>query len=291
GRPLNLEGVSVWCDHLEGTMHVCGIETTEAIPASRLVDPDQWRREVARFEADRPLTAVIANYCDLDIDRNVLKMRLADTKCRVISLATPNELYGSLRSGLIDVCVLDLDTDSEDAIDVLRCARETHFDGHILLSSSDAEAAQMASLDPIGRTHFLRKPIDCDAMIGLLRELLKESQASILDAAEISSSIVNESVQGEIREFVREARRMADLIENQIKRGDYRGVANKLTLVMNAAKPHGFAAVWPALETAVSALHECNQEPQRCVLKIRRAINYIRRMKARPERDGLAKAA
>jgi ActR/RegA family two-component response regulator len=291
GRLMVIEGSTVWCDHLAGSTHVCRVQLAEAIEARRLVDPDHWRREVAKFQADKPLAAVIAHYCDEAIDRNTLKMRLAQTQCRVLSLASTGDLYDCLRSGMVDICALDLNTDSEESIEVLKRVRETHFDGYILLSSADAEAAQMAALDPIGRTHFLRKPIDCDAMIGLLRDLTKDADASIVDNSPIRSTVAKPEYLAEIRGFIVEARRIADIIEDQIKSGDFRDVANKLSLIMNALRPYGFAPLWPTLEAAVSSLQECKQEPERCILKVRRALTCIRRMTAGPQRDGQAKAA
>ena len=119
--------------------------------------------------------------------RSLLSRYLSTQSLRVSTAADGGELRALVRSGPVDVVLLDLGLGSEDGLDLLReLRREWH--GAVIIVSGRGEAVERIVGLEIGADDYVTKPFDLRELLARIRSVLRRAAGHAPPPAAVASA-------------------------------------------------------------------------------------------------------
>jgi DNA-binding NarL/FixJ family response regulator len=179
GTKTAVKGAVTSCLHESGLVHAVGVAFERMIDLSGFAAgaAGAERREPA---AAAPAAAVLSVLYvdDHEVERRLVERRLGQQGFRVRGAAHRGECLDALREERYDLLLCDLHLDDGSGADLVGLVRSSLHRGPIVYVSSEHDEKTLRGLISLGADAVISKPIDFDALPGLLRSLVSGAVAS-----------------------------------------------------------------------------------------------------------------
>lgn len=107
-------------------------------------------------------------------------LELASPGCRVLAVPSAEEALLELGQTEIDLVICDLRLPGMDGIAFVRRARQRQPDTPLIMMSAYASEERTREADGLGVAHFFAKPLDMDALLAMVQDVLQVEPAAVL---------------------------------------------------------------------------------------------------------------
>jgi CheY-like chemotaxis protein len=259
GQRVTVEGTTVRCIHVSGTIHEIGIQFLKPIDAKQFVQLDPFANGFSLETVDpESLRGTVLYIEDSALDQALIRHYLRETQIRLIVMSDVEEAFKKASEG-VDLILCDYNIGETVGSDFVARAREHGLSQPILMITADTSPVTRQALIKAQATAFITKPVKQPTLFRALAEFMVLGS----DAGGISSTLPSNHPNLSLLEtFVDETKATARGIEQALTQGNTAKTRLLCLQIMGSAPEMGFerlAELARAAEKSVSSTMSCTE--------------------------------
>ncbi|MEM7754050.1 MAG: PilZ domain-containing protein [Planctomycetota bacterium] len=255
GNMVSTRGEVRWCSYQDG-LHQCGIQFLDDVRLDRIVPRELWTEAMLEDDSLR-LVGKLAHLFSSPLDEHMITLALRGTDISVKTADSPGSLLDVLRSGDIDVVVLDLRNEGLDLSGFHRQLEDIGFAGPLVFAADSDEEVMEASCVFGEPAATLKSPIDAAGISSRLSEVLQSWQSlSGGDDALFTSLRPDDTVATMLTNYHEACTTTAEALRSKLGRNDADGVVRLLRRIAGTAPTFGYAVVAKQADAAINRIEK-----------------------------------
>ncbi len=181
----------------------------------------------------------------------------------------------------VDVAVIDVCGEPEYGLKLIDQLQETSFKGPVLAMSADNDENTKGSALSVGAQVFLAKPIDGETLIYQINQLVGKGHQMLNGGDPIVSSLSqDDSMTPLLREFISDAREVANTVRSAKQIGDHEHLRLVCRQLKGSGGGYGFTEVTESAGEVIEALNLAGDDVERQNASIDRLLDVLSRVRA-----------
>ncbi len=276
GGSMDVRGEVRWCIYDEG-LHHCGLRFLEPIRLERVVPRDQWTESMLQDDTQLISGRIIHMFAS-PLDKHMITLALRDTRISVTAFDVPGAVLDALRSGDVDVLVIDLRNENLDMSQFKEGIDSAGFGGPIVFvadSADDFVAAQCVLGEPKAT---LKCPLESAVISSRITEVLQEwHKLSGGDDALTTNLRKDDAIVPMLDAYHDACRNAAEAIRAKQAKKDAEGTLILLRRIAGTAGSFGYPVLAKQADAAVRKLESANLEAANTeIAQVRNLLRNLR---------------
>ncbi len=257
GRQVTVKGLVRWCSHVSGRMHQMGATFDTPVDTRQYVSSTTGRGAVAQRGLMAEIVPARLLYVDAEaMDRELMKMTLANSPMQVNCVDGPVQAMKSLVAELYDVLIADSTPVGQSGADFVKAVRTSGFRGPILLLTVDGNSAGAKAAIEAGADELIAKPYDAAELIRRVSNHVRARSAPTGDAPIYSEMADALPSMEPVQNYIEAARRKVSDIEKAINEDDAELAASVCEVLMATGTGFGFPVLTDCATIALWTVKE-----------------------------------
>lgn len=283
GGSLTTEGAVVRCDHLLGAVHQIAVLFYQPIDVKLFValESDVENEAVDPSEISGQILLVD----DQAFEARLLAHHLRAAAVELRHAATIDQARELLQEVPFDLVLCDMGLKREPGAQAIRALRSWGYKGPIIALSGEWRKDALMEARNAGAAAVLPKPYDPNRLLRNIASFLKASNGASDPNQPIYSALEkDQATRSLIKQFIRDARRLADELATCIVKEDFEGVRQLSLTLKEAGGGYGFSELLDAAQAAITAL-DASFSVAESLQELRRLQSVCERLQSRDDQE------
>ncbi len=282
GNDIAIEGAVVRCDHLLGAVHQVAVLFYQAVDIKLLIPLESDAEDEAVDPSE--ISGRILLVDDQAFEARLLAHHLRAATVDLHHAATVEDARDLLQTHPFDLILCDMTLQDEPGAQAIRAMRSWGYKGPIIALSGEWRKDALMEARNAGAAAVLPKPYDASRLLRNIASFLKASSLTTPDEPIYSEMEKDHATRELVKQFIRDARRLADELATLIVKEDLEGARRISLTLKEAGGGYGFSELLEAAQAAITAI-DASYSVAESIQELRRLQDVCERLRTRDEQD------
>lgn len=279
-----LEGQILWCRHLHGSLHNCGMKFTRRISPRSYCDASECGLPCEVVADPAAITGQVLVVQDQEVDRNLLVFNVRQTSVKLQhapSLREARRLIGAQR---FDLALVDLNLPDGRGEQLMQELRQAGVNLSWIAFTAESDPVRLRNAQIAGAIGTISKPYDKDRLLGALAGLLKSNGSAVAEPP-IHSRLAGMPGTAELLTgYIEQAKALALQLQLGIEANHFERVRSACQSLKGSGTGYGFNIISEVAEQSVQLL-DASRSVRDCLEELQRLRGLCMRLSAAPRPD------